>query len=342
MVQADTRQHPTLPQGFRMRPITVEDIPAAADVANAQSLDLFGVAEFNANDLQNEWSSPGFDIFRSTRLIETEDGRIIAVADLFDDNIPPVNNWGWFVVHPEFRNQGLEDVLLDWAIERAREAVARCEDDLRVVVRLGAPAGYRPMIDAFEARGMQHVRSFWRMHIDRPDNPEKPQIPGGISIRPMNYPEEFRAVIEADNEAFRDHWGFVEQPIEEELKFWQHMVDNDEKFDPSLWFVATDDASGEIAGVAMCRSHSTHDERYGHISHLSVRRGWRQRGLGLALLLHVFEQFWARGKEGARLGVDTDSLTGATRLYERAGMRPIREFTSWEYELRPGRSLENS
>jgi hypothetical protein len=36
------------------------------------------------------------------------------------------------------------------------------------------------------------------------------------------------------------------------------------------------------------------------------------------------------------LGVDADSLTGATRLYEKAGMRVERRYELWEKELRPG------
>ena len=36
------------------------------------------------------------------------------------------------------------------------------------------------------------------------------------------------------------------------------------------------------------------------------------------------------------LEVDTDSLTGATRLYRRAGMRPGLRFDTYEKEMRPG------
>jgi hypothetical protein len=37
--------------------------------------------------------------------------------------------------------------------------------------------------------------------------------------------------------------------------------------------------------------------------------------------------------------VDASSLTGATRVYERVGMRPIRQFVTFERELRPGKEL---
>ena len=56
-----------------------------------------------------------------------------------------------------------------------------------------------------------------------------------------------------------------------------------------------------------------------------MRRAWRKQGLGEALLLHSFATFRKRGYTRATLGVDASSPTGATRLYERAGMRVYRD-----------------
>jgi ribosomal protein S18 acetylase RimI-like enzyme len=53
---------------------------------------------------------------------------------------------------------------------------------------------------------------------------------------------------------------------------------------------------------------------------LAVRRPWRKRGLGYALLKQSFALFQARGFKTAGLGVDASSLTNAVALYERAGM----------------------
>jgi ribosomal protein S18 acetylase RimI-like enzyme len=77
----------------------------------------------------------------------------------------------------------------------------------------------------------------------------------------------------------------------------------------------------------------------GQINTLGVRRPWRRQGLGLALLYHSFGALYQRGKRRVRLGVDAQSLTGATRLYERAGMHVDRQFTMFEKELRPGKEL---
>ena len=77
----------------------------------------------------------------------------------------------------------------------------------------------------------------------------------------------------------------------------------------------------------------------GRIGGLNLRWLVALSGLGLALLHHTFREFYKRGKERVGLGVDATSLTGATRLYERAGMHVQKTFHNYELELRPGTEL---
>ena len=100
------------------------------------------------------------------------------------------------------------------------------------------------------------------------------------------------------------------------------LADAAEIFEPSLWFLAL--ADGELAGFAVCRK-DTNDPAAGHVELLGVRRPWRKQGLGHAVLLHAFEAFLQRGWTRGTLGVDASSPTGATRLYERAGMSVYRD-----------------
>jgi ribosomal protein S18 acetylase RimI-like enzyme len=72
---------------------------------------------------------------------------------------------------------------------------------------------------------------------------------------------------------------------------------------------------------------------------LGVKRPWRRQGIALAMLRHTFGEFYRRGIHKVGLGVDGQSLTGATRLYEKAGMHPVYEETLYEKELRPGVEL---
>jgi ribosomal protein S18 acetylase RimI-like enzyme len=69
-----------------------------------------------------------------------------------------------------------------------------------------------------------------------------------------------------------------------------------------------------------------------------VRRSGRGRGIGLALLLTAFGEFRRRGIPRASLSVDAESETGATRLYERAGMHVAYAWEFWEKELRAART----
>jgi ribosomal protein S18 acetylase RimI-like enzyme len=79
----------------------------------------------------------------------------------------------------------------------------------------------------------------------------------------------------------------------------------------------------------------------GWVATLGVRRPWRKRGLGLALLEHSFVELQRRGSRRVGLGVDAQNITGATRLYEKAGMQPDLAWTNlaYEKELRSGVEL---
>ena len=79
---------------------------------------------------------------------------------------------------------------------------------------------------------------------------------------------------------------------------------------------------------AICRNEAR--ESCGYVGALGVRRAWRGRGYGRALLLHSFREFRRRGQPRVTLGVDAANPTGATRLYESVGMHVLREDVVWE------------
>jgi len=166
------------------------------------------------------------------------------------------------------------------------------------------------------------------------------ELPPAFSVRSYRHPQDLEATLDAEKEAFRDHWGFIERPPEEEIVRWRHEVEGDPNFDPNLWFLAMD--GEEIAGVCLCSPTDWSILGYGHVSSLGVLRPWRRRGLGTALLRHAFCEMFRRGKSGVSLGVDAESLTGATRLYERVGMVVDQQRDIYELELRPGIDLANA
>ncbi len=88
----------------------------------------------------------------------------------------------------------------------------------------------------------------------------------------------------------------------------------------------------EVAGFSQNRFR----KGIGWIGTIAVRRPWRGRGLGLALMHQTFREYWQRGMTAIGLGVDSANITGATRLYQRAGMHVAGEYALYEKELRAG------
>jgi len=161
------------------------------------------------------------------------------------------------------------------------------------------------------------------MEIDLSEAPPPPRWPEGIEVRTLRAGDE-RVFHAVQHEAFEDSWEPMRMPFEE----WEHwFLGSSPRFDPELWFLAL--AGDEPAGVAICHPHPG-DPSLGWVGELGVLRPWRRRGLGRALLLHAFAAFRGRGLMRAGLGVDAESLTGANRLYESAGMHVSASFDIYE------------
>jgi mycothiol synthase len=85
-----------------------------------------------------------------------------------------------------------------------------------------------------------------------------------------------------------------------------------------------------VAGVIRCDATKFGG---GFVGALGVRKPWRGRGIGMALLRRAFAEYQRRGAPHVSLGVDAQNPTGATRLYERAGMRVMTEDVAFEKSL---------
>jgi mycothiol synthase len=320
---------------FTLRPTTLDDMTGALALANACSRALLGADEFTIEDYRNSWDDPARDIAADTRIAQIADGTIVGCAELWN-NAPYVGCWIWACVHPAFCGQGIGTALMDWAEQRARVALDRAPAGTRIVLEASTYSSHQPSIDLLSERGYSAVHRRLSMARDLDDQLPAPVWPPGITVHTMQPGQEL-AVYRAKNEAFRDHWGHVEAPEQDGFALWQHRRLNDSSYDPSLWFLALD--GDEIAGFALCQLKTSEDSAMGWVGSLGVRRPWRRRGVAKALLYHSFGALRRRRQARIGLDVDAESLTGATRLYEQAGMRVIRQTIFFEKELRAGVDL---
>jgi mycothiol synthase len=242
----------------------------------------------------------------------------------------------WGRVDPDYEDKGVGTWILHWAEQRALCALKDVPEGLRFAPRVGTMRQAERSKKLFEDFGYHHIRSSYHMLIEMDAPVPEPQFPAGITLRIYSSETDAAAVYRAEDDSFRDHFGYVDQPFDEGLKRWKYFWEK-EGFDPTLLFIAMD--GDEIAGINLCLPHSFDDPEMGWVGTLGVRRPWRKRGLGMALLRHSFNEFYRRGKRKVGLGVDAQNLTGALRLYESAGMHIHKAFDQYEKELRPGTEI---
>jgi mycothiol synthase len=292
---------------------TPDDLGAVVELGNAFERVFLGAESFTPEEIADEWRQ--LDLERDAWLVLAPDGRLAGYATLEDRGEERFLSDGY--VHPDLRGLGVGGKLADLAEERALERGAVCIQSTIVSADEAA-------VEVLEQRGYRPVRHCYRMAIELGDGAPTPEWPEGIRVEPF---DESDAVgfHEAIEDTWQDHWDYVRRLF----RLFQERMLEGSRYDPSLWTVAW--AGDEIAGGTICEA------RYydmGWLRSLPVRRPWRRQGLGMALLLNAFRDFRRRGERRVGLGVDAESPTGATRLYERAGMHVVEETAIYRKEFK--------
>jgi mycothiol synthase len=326
----------TLP-GFEIRSPEFSDLERCVDLFNRYSQHYLGINEASVEDISVEWTSPGFNPADDIRLVISADGRLVGYIEVWTNRDPPVHPWIWLTIDPGYEGLGIGKALLEWAELRSKDAMDRVPGGLRVAIQCGTVSSIEPARERFERAGFSLLRHNFRMQIEFDQEPPAPRWPDGIKLRSYNPDQDLVQVYKAVNDAFRDHFGYVQQPFESGLERFSHFMTSGDAYDPALWFLAA--TGDQIVGTCLCSRRVYDDPECGYINILGVSRPWRKKGLALALLHHAFNTFFSRGTRRVGLGVDADNLTGALQLYRKAGMQVLRQFDQYEKEIRPGKEI---
>lgn len=280
------------PDPFTARPAAPADAAAIAAVFNARE-EAYSPEPARLGEREiGKW------LDRSTgSIVVIENGEIVAAGRAMPrGDALSVES----VVLPDATGRGLGAFLLDWSEEQARERRTGA-------LRISALAGDERAKELLAARSYVYIRSFYWMLIDLIEPPPRPRWRAGVTVAPLGEDEE-SLLYEAIEESFAEHWGHVPRNFEE----WRRglILEHD------LTFLARE--GEEIAGAVVCN-----EDLFGValVGILGVRKPWRGRGLGRALLLQGFGALYDRGKRTIGLGVDAGNETGALELYESVGMR---------------------
>jgi mycothiol synthase len=279
------------------------DAPAVAAIVNHHAASLGLPPDANAEQTAAWWSGDAV-----TALVAESHGTVVGC--------------GWLLPRGE---HALLDATGEAALEPLLDELEARAADLAPMVRAVLHERDRAG-DVLAARGYRAIRASYDMEIALEPPPAPPSWPEGVTARTAR-PGDEPVFWRVQQEAFADHWGHHPRTYDE----WSHLYGTVRPFDPELWLLT--EQGSEPVGAAICERGIEGDEETGWIHVVAVRRPWRGRGVGRALLAWSFGALAAVGMRRAALSVDAENTTGAVRLYERAGMRVSQRFTYWEKEL---------
>jgi len=260
------------------------------------------------------------------------DGELVAYARVFWNDLVEggrsYENFGF--VHPKWRRKGIGDALHRHNEARLREIAAAHADVSPKWFGSEGPDTDAGNTALLAGDGYTPARYFYDMVAPTLDGIEPLPMPQGIELRPVKC-DQYRTIWLGAEEAFRDHWGQAEQ-VEAD---WERFVADPDNKDPELWRIGW--AGDEVAGVVITTVPAEENELHGrarvYVASVAVRRPWRRRGLARALMTSSLVAAREAGFTSANLGVDTDSPTGATTLYESLGFIPDKTFTAYRKPL---------
>lgn len=296
---------------YAVRPATPHDLEAVYDLIAKQDIADYGHAMRNIDDLRKSWQHINFE---TETCMAYADGKLAGYAELVGDSP---------FIYLEDRNDIDLGFQLLGILER--EAASQKTENTKLTTRISEKN--KTLLELFASYGYRWTLSFLIMERVMNEPPPAPVWPEGIHVRTFTLARDEYATYQADEEACQD------KGYHDPLSFpdWVKRMGMDrESFDPGLWFLAVE--KDEVVGVAL----NVHERKSntGWVDHLSVRSAWRNQGIGKALLLHSFDEFYGRGVLRVKLSVDSKSLTHAPRLYQSVGMKTIQQYSIYKKELK--------
>ena len=296
------------------RAATEEDVTKILDIANSNLLALnpsdISMGEIEGHEFVRGFSDP--PITRLTKLHEEDD-------------------WQSFVtLNPDSSRKRLHlDIYtrpgartlapsLDLALELARKH----HPEYRLW--LGVQSNDFAYKSLLENHGFTILRKYWTLEMKLPvENESSSPSLGVIRELDLDKEDDQRTFHEVQQDAFSQHFGFMPRQFNE----WSELVlrDKDET-NMQAWLISV---NGVPAGFVDFNDEQLHNDS-GYVHGLGVRQAFQGKGLGEALLRHAIQINSELGRSKLCLSVDAGNESGALRLYEKVGMKPISELHQYE------------
>ncbi|NNG34230.1 GNAT family N-acetyltransferase [Nakamurella aerolata] len=325
------------------RPLTVDDAAQITELLSEVEAAEPVEEHIDEGQVRRELTGPAADLERGSVGLFDGDRLVgfIAVTGIGDGE-----KWKAYLhggVRPGWTRLGLGTRLVNTARELAAAWKERDAPDREGELQMWADTKQTGAIALAESTGFDVWRHFYTMRRDLTENAapiETTDVASGFTVRP--YAEaDGEPVRLARNNSFADHWGSVPTPPER----WEAFMVGSPDFRPQHSLVAEfdqgDPAVAElgtrIAAFVMAEEFDAQTKaegfRTGYIALVGTTRPARGKGLASALLGRQLLSMQRDGYARAELGVDSDSPTGAGRIYQRAGFIEARASRSYGQAL---------
>lgn len=299
--------------------MTFDDVDALVELYAAMAQSDHPEWTETREEIEDELHHSWIDL-EADSVIGEADGQVVATGLQIATPDPEtiVRSIAFGGVRPSHRGRGIGAALIEWHRARGRQQLAASDLDLPGWLMFYVDERNTSQMRLAERLGLPLVRYFTKMERELAlDIPELP-LPDGLKLAIPTAADSAR-ILEAKNNAFRDHWG--SQPSTEEG--WNSMVGQPTfRFDLSVIALDGDTVIGFVMTQVNPDDFALQGYVGGYIPLVGVTRPWRRKGVAPALLAAALRLYRAEGHEKVALDVDSENPSGALSLYTGMGFTP--------------------
>ena len=296
------------------RPASEADVEIVKEIANL-NLKSFNPEEKTIGEIEARYFITGFVDPAITRLVKSKD------SDVWQGFItlnPDKSRSRFYLDIYTLPGAQTLQLSLDLALSLARE------HDKSYQLWVGKHSKDETYKSILLGKGFDLLRRYWTMEMELPSKQEySSKLSPSIREIDLGVEDDLKAFHSVNQDSFSNHFGFMPRVFPE----WSELVLRDrDEVNLKVWLLTID---GEDVGFLDCNDELIHEDA-GFVAGLGVRKAFHGRGYGEALLRHAVSHYSKLGRKKLCLSVDAGNESGALRLYEKVGMKPISEWHQYE------------